>query len=283
MIKIVTDTSANLPEDFVREHDITLVPAYVIFGQEQLREAVDISTAEVIERLDHGATFPKTSQATPYDFEMAYRRILEKHPGATILSIHMTGAASGTVSSASRAADSIPGAVIYVFDTRAFSIGEALMVREAALMAQLGAAADAIMERLRDMRDRVQTFFVLDTIDYLYKGGRMGRATHLIGSLLNIKPMLTVKDGVMEAYARFRTRSQAIKRLTELVNQASEGVRNLQVAVGYVVHTVDAQRLADDLRARLKPAVMLLAEIGPALGVYTGPGVLGISWYAPPE
>lgn len=283
MIKIVTDTSANLPEDFVREHDITLVPAYVIFGQEQLREAVDISTAEVIERLDHGATFPKTSQATPYDFEMAYRRILEKHPDATILSIHLTGASSGTVSSATRAAESIPGAKIYVFDTRAFSIAEALMVRQAALMVQLGEAVEAILERLRDMRDRVQTFFVLDTLDYLYKGGRMGRATHLIGSLLNIKPVLTVRDGVMEAYARFRTRSQALRALTDLVMEANNGMRGLQVAVGYVVHGVDAQKLADDLRARLKPAVLLLAEIGPALGVYTGPGVLGVSWYAPPE
>ncbi len=283
MIKIVTDTHVNLPEEFVREHGIALVPAYVIFGQEQLREGVDITTAEVIERLDHGASFPKTSQPTPHDFEEAYRRILEEHPGATILSIHITGASSGTVSSARRAAESFPEANIYVFDTRAFSIAQALMVRQAALMAQLGETIEAILTCLRDMRDRVQTFFVLDTLDYLYKGGRMGRATHLVGTLLNIKPVLTVKDGVMEAYARFRTRTRAFEALRDLVLRAGEGVRSLQVAVGYAVHKVDAQRLADEIREKLRPAVLLLTEIGPALGVYTGPGALGVAWYAPPD
>ncbi len=200
MIKIVSNSSINLPQEIVDALDITLVPAYVVFGEEELRENVDISTGDVLARLEADHSFPMTSQPPPADFEAAYRAVLAKHPGATILSLHITGASSGTVSSALRAAAALPGADIRIFDTRAFSIAQALMVRQAALMASLGETSDVILARLADMRDRVQTFFVLDTLDYVYKGGRIGRAAHLVGSLLSIKPVLTVRDGVMKSY-----------------------------------------------------------------------------------
>nr|MBN1228191.1 DegV family protein [Anaerolineae bacterium] len=287
MIKIVTDTNVNLPEELVSRFDITLVPAYVIFGQEELREGVDIDLAGVIARLDNGGPFPLTSQPPPADFEAAYRRILEKQPDARILSIHITGAQSGTVTSANRAADQImeefPDARVYVFDSRAFSIGQALMVREAAIMASLDEAVEKIIDRLADMRDRLKTYFVLDTVDYLYKGGRIGRAAHLVGSLLSIKPVLTVKDGMMESFTRFRTNSQAFNALRDLVLKAGEGVHGLRVAVGYAIRKIDAQRLADELREKLDLDVLLVEEVGPALGVYTGPGALGIAWYNPPQ
>lgn len=281
MIKIVTDANANVPQELVERFDITLVPAYVIFGDEVFRESFDISTSEVLARLNGGSAFPKTSQPSPSDFETVYRRILDEHPDATILSIHITGASSGTVDSARQAATKFPDASIHVFDTRVFSIAQALMVREAAVMAEVGDAVDAILERLQDMRDRIQTFFALDTVEYLYKGGRIGRATQLVGSLLNIKPMLTVRDGVMESYARLRTRSQVLNKLRELVLEAGRGVKGLRLAIGYAVHQFDAQRLADELSTLLDLEVLLVSEVGPALGVYTGPGCLGISWYTP--
>jgi DegV family protein with EDD domain len=285
VIKIVTDSSVNLPPEIVESLDITLVPAYVIFGREELRESVDISLAEVIARLDNGAGFPKTSQPPPADFVTAYRRILTEHPDATILSIHITGAQSGTVSSADRAAlqmrSEFPNATVHVFDTRAFSIGQALMVREAAMMARLGSAVEAILERLADMRDCVRTYFVLDTLDYLHKGGRIGRAAHLMGSLLDIKPVLTVRDGVMESFAKFRTLSQAIRALQDLALKAGEGAHGLRVAVGYAIRQSEAHKIADTLRQKLDLDVLLITEVGAALGVYTGPGAVGVSWYIP--
>lgn len=285
MIKIVTDASVNLPAEIVEAFDITLVPAYVIFGSEQLREAFDITTREVIARLDGGASFPKTSQPPPADFEAAYRRLLAQDPQATILSLHITGVSSGTVDSARRAAeqlaDEFPQAVIHVFDTLAFSIAQALMVREAAFMAEVGEALDAILDRLRDMRDRVKTYFVLDTLDYVYRGGRIGRAAHLLGSLLNIKPVLTVHDGVLESYARFRTLSRALDALRELAIKACQGAQGVRIAIGHAMREEDAHRLADELEQAISPEVLLVSEVGPALGVYTGPRALGIAWYAP--
>lgn len=286
MIRIVTDASVNLPAEIVEAFGIVLVPAYIIFGAEQFREGADISTAEVIARLENGAAFPTTSQPTPADFERVYAALLADDPGATILSLHLTGAGSGIVDSAQQAAAAIreahPGAAVHVFDTRAFSITQALMVREAALMARAGAAVDAILTRLGEMRDCAKTYFVLDTLDYVYHGGRIGRAAHLVGSLLNIKPVLTVRDGVLEAYSRFRTFSQAVSALRDLALRAGEGARGLQLAVGYVVHDSQARALAEELASRLNPDVLLVTEVGPALGVHTGPGALGIAWYAPP-
>lgn len=281
MIKIVTDASVNLPPEWVEMFDIQLVPAYVIFGVETFREVLDISTSEVLERLSLNGVFPKTSQPPPADFTSVYRAVLDAHPGATILSLHLTGAGSGIFESARQAAEQLPWADIRVFDTRAFSIAQALMVREAAIMAQVGETVDSVLARLEDMRDRVKTFFVLDTLDYVYQGGRIGLAAHLIGSLLNIKPVLTVRDGVMESFARPRTTRQAFDKLREMAIKAGEGAQHIRMAIGYALRQVDAEKLADDLRDRLDLDVLLVGEIGPALGVHTGPGALGIAWYIP--
>lgn len=284
MIKIVTDANVNLPRELVDRFDITLVPAYIIFGDDQIPET-EITTQGVIQRLTDGAEFPKTSQPAPNDFVAVYCRLLDDNPGTTILSLHITGAGSGTVESARRAASEVaeryPGASIYVLDTRAFAIGQALMVREAAIMAQLGEAVETILARLQDMRERVRTYFVLDTLDYVYRGGRIGRAAHLLGSLLNIKPVLTVRDGVMESYARFRTQNQAFDALYRLVLKAGENVRGLRVAIGYVVHDSAAYSMAERLKASLDLDELMVTEIGSALAAFTGPGALGISWYAP--
>lgn len=286
MIKIVTDASVNLPQELIDRFDITLVPAYIIFGDEQIPDTA-ITTQEVIARLKNGESFPKTSQPTPRDFEAVYCQLAEAGPDTTILSLHLTGAGSGTVDSARHAAATVmeqfPGLTIHVFDTRAFAIGEALMVREAAIMAGVGEAVDTILERLQHMRDHVKTYFVLDTLDYVYNGGRIGRAAHLLGSLLSIKPVLTVRDGVMEAYARFRTQRQAFDALRQLALKAGENVRDLRLAIAYVVHDVDARELAEELSSTLDTEVLMVTEVGAALGVFTGPGALGISWYAPPS
>ncbi len=286
-IRIVTDTNVNLPSEIIDRFRILLVPAIVVFGDQAFKEGVEIDTSQVIERLKGGAEFPRTSQPPPHDFERAYRAILTEEPEATILSIHLTGAQSGTVRSAEQAGDVIrsefPSADIRIFDTNGFSIAQGLMVREAAALAELGATAEAIIEKLRAMRDKIQLFFVLDTLDYVHKGGRLGRAAHLVGSLLNIKAVLTFREGELEAFARFRTMQQALDKLADLVGQAAEGVQSMQISVGYAIRKEEAQRLAEELQVLIQPDVMIFQEIGPALAVYTGPGAVGVAWYGSNE
>jgi DegV family protein with EDD domain len=283
-VRIVTDTNVNLPPDLVRQCRITLVPAIIIFGDQSLKEGLEISTTEVIERMKHGAESPKTSQPPPHDFELAYRSLLDKEPAAAILSIHLTGAQSGTLRSAEEAAAKVradfPRARIEVFDSQAFSIAQSLMVYEAGSMAARGSTLKSIVDRMNHMRERTRLFFILDTLDFAYRGGRLGRAAHLVGSLLNIKVVLTFLEGELVPYARFRTMRKAMAKLASLAAGAAAGADELQIAVGYAVHRGQASRLAEELKEQLMPELLLFHEIGPALAVHAGPGAIGIAWYA---
>ncbi|MBN1428510.1 MAG: DegV family protein [Anaerolineae bacterium] len=280
-IKIVTDTTVWLPKEIFEDYDIVNIPQYVVFGQESLRDYIDVNPTEFYRRQAIAQELPKTSAPTVGDFEIVYRDILDNDPAATILSIHVSSAVSGTVRSALPAVSDLPDAKIHVFDTRNISVGLGLMVYQAARMARDGATVDAILKQLETMRDTAQFFFLVDTLDYLAKGGRIGRAAHLIGTLLDIKPLLVLRDGVVTDYARYRTHKRALAALIEMVIQECRDKTGLQLGVVHGVREEEARAMADQLLAELKPEVYLFGEIGPAIGVHAGPGVLGVSWFAP--
>lgn len=280
-IKIVTDTTVWLPKEVFEEFDIANVPQYIVFEEESLRDYVDISPTEFYRRQAIATQLPKTSAPTVGDFEIMYRDILAKNPGATILSIHPSSAVSGTVRSALPAAADLPDAKIHIFDTRNISVGLGLMVYQAARMAHDGATIEAILKQLEVMRDATQLFFLVDTLDYLAKGGRIGRAAHLIGTLLDIKPLLYVRDGVVTDYAKYRTHKRALAAMVEMAIQECQGKAGLQLGVVHGVREDEAQQMAEQLLAELKPEIYLFGEVGPAIGVHAGPGVLAISWFVP--
>lgn len=281
IIKIVTDTTVWLPRDVFEEHSIVNVPQYVIFGQESLRDYIDVSPTEFYRRQAASVELPKTSPPTVGDFLSVYRYLLGQYPGATILSIHPSSAISGTVRSAQLAAAEFKDVDIRIFDTRSISVGLGFMVHEAARMVKNGATADAVIERLEVMRDTIRLFFLVDTLDYLAKGGRIGRAAHLIGTLLDIKPLLALQDGVVGDYAKYRTHKRALAAMIEMVIQECQGKEGLQLGIVHGVREDEAQEMAEQLLAVLKPEVYLFGEVGPAIGVHAGPGVLGVSWFAP--
>ncbi len=173
MIKIATDSVANLPADVVQTFGIAVIPTYVSFGGETLRDGVDITPAQFYQRLAASAQLPVTTQPSVDDFEQFYRRLLEENPGATILSLHLSRLFSGIIASAEQAAARLPQADIRIFDTRSVSLGQGLMAREAAAMAEAGASIETILQRLEAMRDGMQFYAAMDTLDYLAKGGRI--------------------------------------------------------------------------------------------------------------
>lgn len=282
-IKIVTDTTVWLPREVFEEYSIVNVPQYVVFGEESLRDYVDISPTGFYRRQAAAQELPKTSAPTVGDFEAVYSTILDNNPGATILSIHPSSAVSGTVRSAVPAAADIEGGDIHIFDSRNISVGLGLMVYQAARMARDGATLEAILNQLEVMRDATQLFFLVDTLDYLAKGGRIGRAAHLIGTLLDIKPLLTVRDGVVTDYAKHRTHKRALAAMVEMAIGECKGKAGLQLGIVHGVREEEAQEMANQLLAELRPEVYLFGEAGPAIGVHVGPGVLGISWFVPKE
>lgn len=281
MIRIVTDTMSDIPQEVVNKYNIALIPAYVNFPDESFRDRFDLTSSEFYKRLVAADVLPTTGQPSVRDFEVLYRRLLAETPEATILSVHLSAALSGTIESGRQAANMLPEADIQIFDTRSLSLGEGLMVREAAHMAHEDAPLEAILKRLTDMRDNIQIYYTLDTLDYLVKGGRIGRAARLMGTLLDMKPILTLDKGAIEAHSRTRTRERAIGTLRDLALDAGRGKRGIHIGVMHSTCEEDARRLADELRAELEPDVLLITEIGPSIGTHVGPGTLGACWYIP--
>ena len=288
MIRIVTDTDSNMPQHVVDEYDIALAPIHILFGDEIVREHFEISPAEAYERMAAVEELPKTSQPPIGEFKAIYERLLADDPHTTIISLHISEGVSGTMGSARQAAAMLPEADIRVFDTRTASLGQGLMARQAAELARQGVDAEDIMAQLAQMRDNVQVYFVVKTLDFLAKGGRIGWASHLMGSVLAIKPLLTVTDGVIDAHSRFRTWKQALGGLRDLVLadvpplSERDPRDSLHLGVVHAVNAEEAQPLLDDLAAAIEPQVTVLGEIGPGLGVHVGPGTIGVCWLRAP-
>lgn len=280
MIHVVTDTVAGLPPEVTRAYPIRVVSQVVIFGEQSLRDMEDISPSEFYARLATSAEMPHSSAPSIGDFTQVYSDILQDDPEATILSIHPSSDVSGTVRSAEMAIASM-AADIRLFDTRSASLGMGLMALQAARMARDGRPADDIMACLAEMRDGMHVYFLVRTLDYLAKGGRIGRASHLLGTLLDVKPLLALRGGVVEDAGRYRTHRRAVEALTQIVIQDARGQPGLQLAVVHAADVPEAQALADGLCAELQPEVFLVGEICPAIGVHVGPGALGVCYYAP--
>jgi len=288
-IQIVTDTDANLPQDIAREYGIEMAAIHIIFGNEDLLEECEIGAAEGYQRMAAAKELPKTSQPSSGEFVEIYKKILDKDPDTTILSVHVSGGVSGTVASAQHAIKMLPDANIHVFDTRSVSLGEGLMALEAARMARDGANIEAILETLRVMRDRAQVMFAVKSLKNLVKGGRISHISYLMANTLDIKPLLRMSDGMLSAHSRHRTWKRALSALSTLAHEeikaalGSNKEQRLYLAVVHAHNEAEGRQLADDLNEALKPSLLLIGEVGLGLGVHSGPDALGISWVLLPK
>lgn len=273
-IKIVTDSTADLPPGVAEELGITVVPLYVRFGDEVLRDRVDISEDQFYHRLTHDPVHPGTTQPTPQDFAEVYRSLAQEGDG--IVSIHISGKLSGTYNSALQAKEIVGDACpIEVIDSLWTSIALGIMVMEAAGLAAKGGTLQQIVDNARDSIPRIYLLGMFDTLKYLYLGGRIGKGKALMGSMLNVKPLLALEDGEMVPVGRVRTRSKGIERLQGFAEEASD----LQDVI--IVHSTtpdDASALADRLGAVFPRERIIIARLGAVLGVHTGPGTLFVGY-----
>jgi DegV family protein with EDD domain len=281
MIRIVTDSTANIPAPVVSEFNIHVVPTHLHFGTKAYLDGVTLTSSEFFKKLVESDQLPHTTQPSVEEYKTAYEKVLAESPGATILSIHLSGQLSGIMESARGAAAALPDAKIRVFDTRSLALGHGLMVREAARMAKDDASEADIIARLERMRDELKVYWMFDTLEYLAKSGRIGRAARFMGGLLNVKPILTLKNGAIDTHSRERGRAQGLNALKELYTKSVAGKQGIHLAVVYSVCEDDARKFADELHAIAKPDVFILGELGPAIGVYSGPGAVGLNWWIP--
>lgn len=272
-VRIVTDSGADLPEELAKELGITVVPIYVRFGEEVYRDRVTISEDEFYERLTHDPVHPNTTQPGPQDFLEAYQESSADADG--IVSIHISGKLSGTVNSAVMARDMLGGECpVEVVDSETLSMSLGLIVIAAAEMAKAGESMDKIVEWVKQAIPKSSLLFLLDTLEYLKRGGRIGRAKAMLGSILNVKPMLTVKDGVLEPAGQVRTRAKGMDKLIEYVKNAG----NIQdLAIVYNTTPDEAQALAERIGSVFDREKIRTARLGPGLGTHGGPGAMVVA------
>lgn len=272
-IKIVTDSTADLPPRLAEELGITVVPEYLRFGNEVLRDHVDISPDDFYRRLTHESIHPSTTQPPPQDFVNIYNELTTKCDG--IVSIHLSAKLSGTYNSAVQAAkETSIKCPIEVIDSQVVTMGLGQLVLAANALAQSGKTLPQVVAEVKKLIPDIRIFGILDTLKYLALGGRISKAQALLGSMLNIKPMLSVKDGLLVPAGRVRSRAKGIDILFDFVKN-SGALEDL--ALVYNTNLEEAQAFKKRLGALYPEEKIKLAQLGPALGVHTGPGIIFIA------
>ena len=272
-IKVVTDSTADLPTELIGNLGITVVPLYVRFGKDVYRDREEISEDDFYQRLLQDPTHPTTTQPTPHDFAEAYRQLSSKADG--IISIHISEKLSGTCNTASQGKKLIEnGCPIEVIDSKTTSMALGLIVMAAANIAKTGKSLPQVVEDVKQVVSSVKLLVLFDTLKYLAKGGRIGKAKSLLGSVLSVKPMLTIKDGEFVPVGQVRSRSKGIERLFDFAKDTAD-IEDLAV-----IHSTtpdEAKTLAERISSILSLKQVSIARLGPVLGVHGGPGVLAIA------
>ena len=273
-VAIVTDSTADLPPQLLKQKAIRVVPLNLHFEGRSLLDGVDIRPSEFYRKLPNATTHPTTSQPSPGQFAEVYEELLADH--AAVVSIHISEKLSGTYASALQAAEMTDPGRVRVIDSHLVSMSLGLLTLAASDMAVNGNNADAIVERASAMRDRVQTFFSVATLEFLRRGGRIGRASALLGSVLQVKPVLCIRDGLVTPLERVRTFDRALNRIVELSREVDTG-KGLCVIVGHGDAEADAERVARELEPVAE--TLLIQPLGPVVGAHAGPGVVGVGVY----
>jgi DegV family protein with EDD domain len=279
MIRIITDSTCEGSAELMTHPAVTVVPLYVLFGQEALRDGVEISRAQFWARLPKATVLPSTSQATPADFLKPFRRFTDA--GDEVITVVLSSKFSGTYDSAIQALADLPGRPIDVVDSLSISIGLGLMVQEAVQMVEAGATRAEIVAHLNAIRGQVRILFVLETLEYLQRGGRIGKAQAFVGTLLKFKPLLSIVDGEVEPVARVRSTRRALETMLEsLAQQVSARGPQVRLAVTHADVPEEAARIGQALAEQFGTSQLFISALGPVLGTHVGPGTIGAAVYA---
>ncbi len=276
-IHIVTDSTCDLSKEEILESNIHVVPLTIQIGDRTYIDGVDVEPTSFLDLMKNSKTLPKSSQPAPGQFKELYDELGKD--GDQIISIHMTGSMSGTVESARQAA-SMTNSDVTVIDSRYIAIALAIQIREAIRLRDTGATVEQIVTRLDEVRKNTRLFVVVDTLENLIKGGRIGKGTALIGSLLNIKPIATLDDGSYTPVAKARSHKQVVKHL---FNQFIEDTKGKTVKAVGISHAGGLETMGNNLIENIQSSGFSNVEIkftSPIISTHTGPGALGFIYFA---
>ena len=279
-VALVTDSSAYIPEDLRKKHNITVVPLILLWGHEAFEDGVDIQPDEFYARLANSKVMPTTSQSTIPSMETAFESLVEK--GYDVLGIFISSKLSGTVQSAMQGREMMmKGAEkVAIVDSLSTSMAMGFQVLTVARAAEAGESLAECVKLAEKAREHTGIYFAVDTLEFLHRGGRIGGAQALLGSALNIKPVLCLQDGRVESVDKVRTRSKVLERVIELVGEQTTGKTPVRLATLHANAEEEARALLATAAARLNPVETVLSGLSPAIGTHTGPGTLGLAYMA---
>jgi DegV family protein with EDD domain len=277
MLKIAIDTAGDIPPEWVDEFDVKMIPINIHFGERMYLQGIDLSNEGFYQLVDDSGTIPKTSQPTPQQFVDFYKEIAD--PGDDILSIHVTSKLSGTYTSAELAARELEGEYnVIPFDSAAGSAAQGFMVREARLLERAGVSLEKIIGRLNYIRENIQIILTLDTMEYARMSGRVKAMQAALASLLNVKPIIVLENGVLDVHDKVRTRGKSLEHVLKMVKERiGDGLANVAV-----VHARDpraGQNLMEKARKIFNCENLVMTELSIGIAANLGPGTTGIIAY----
>lgn len=275
-VAILTDSVASMPKTLAEQYNITVVPLRVLFGNEQYRDGVDMTPDEFYHRLQTSPIHPRTSQPPPGDFVTAYEKLAANHDD--IIGIILSSKLSGTYASAVQARDLLPeiAGKIHLIDTLSAGPGQALLAIMAAQAVAAGMNACEITRLIEQIVPHIELFLVVDTLEYLKRNGRIGRAQALLGSVLNVKPILHLEDGVIAPYGRERSKARAVDRMFAAFQERIKPDAKAHISVMHALAPQEVAELERRCRDTFNIVNFHVSEVSPVVGVNVGPGTVGI-------
>ncbi len=279
-VAIVTDSTAYLPDALLAQYSISVTPQILIWGDETFQDGVDIQPDEFYKKLGNAKTMPTTSQVAIVTMKTTFEKLLEA--GYDVLGIFISAKLSGTMESAIQAREMLPkaGTKIVVLDSNSTSMAMGFHVLTAARAAQAGANLAECLKLAEEARKHTGVYFVVDTLEFLRRGGRIGGAQAMLGSALNLKPLLELRDGRIESIEKVRTKGKAINRMIELIIERTAGRDPIRLATLHANAESEAKSALEAAAAQVHPIEQVLASVSPVIGTHAGPGTVGLAYMA---
>jgi DegV family protein with EDD domain len=275
-VAVITDSTAYLPPEIVKELDLTVVPLTVHWDGESYRDGVDIQAEEFYERLAHSDSIPTTSQTTVGEYLKTFQSLLDQ--GYAVLALPISSGISGSVESAFQAQQELEGQPVAVVDTKLVSMALGFMVMTVARAAQDGASLEECVALAHEVYPKIGVYFTVDTLKYLNKGGRINTAKRLVGSMLNIKPLMEIRDGKIELVESVISRKKAINRMLDLIEADIDGREPVRIGAFHAAAEKDMKLLLDMAIERFHPIETVVTFVSPVVGSHTGPGTVSLAY-----
>ena len=277
MVAVLTDSTAYIPEDMLKEYDIHVIPLLVNWSGKSYLDNVDITPEVFYDRLTKEKDLPTTSQPSAGAFKEKFDELAKSYSG--VVAVLLSEDLSGTIASAQAAKALVDGFPIAIVNSKLTTMALGLMAMEAAKVAQAGGSLEEVAAAAENLVGKIRVMFVVDTLEFLHKGGRIGGAQRLLGSVLAMKPLLQLEDGKIEALDSVRTKKKAIQTMLNHFYQDAKGESGIHLTVFHGVAEDDANEVMQEVTAKYHPADAVLAKLSPVIGVHTGPGTVGMAYY----